>query len=382
MKNICVAIGSRANYSSAKPIMRAIQEHPNLYLTAVCYATSILDRFGSLDNVIENDGFTINERIFSHVEGESPVSMVKSTGLALIEIGNSLFRLKPDCVVVVGDRYEVMAPAVAASYLNIPLVHTMGGEVTGTIDESIRHAISKLAHIHFAANQDAVNRLIAMGEDPEFVFNSGCPRIDEVAHILTLPFNDYSFIEKEGVGSNINIDNDFLLFSFHPVTTEIEALREQTNILLDAIEKINLPTIGLWPNSDAGADIISRRIRSWRENGKLRNVRFCKNFPLDIYIHLMDKTKCLLGNSSSGIREGAYIGTPVVNVGTRQNKRLRGKNVIDIEYDLDLITTAIKKQIDKKKYPKDTLYGNGNASQAIVETLANMKISPQKQIKI
>lgn len=382
MKNVCVVVGSRANYSSAKPIMEAVKNHSNLQLSVICYATSVLDRFGRLDIVIENDGFTIDERIFSHVEGENPVSMVKSTGLALIEIGNSLYRLRPDFVVVVGDRYEIMSAAIAASYLNIPLVHTMGGEVTGTIDESIRHAISKLAHVHFPANQDAADRLVKMGEDPKFVFNVGCPRIDAVSAILSQPFDGYDYLKREGVGTEVNVDEDFLLFSFHPVTTELDALSTQTNMLLDAVERANLPTIGLWPNSDAGADIISSRIRTWRESGRLKRARFYKNLPLEVYTHLMGRTKCLLGNSSSGIREGAYIGTPVVNVGTRQNSRMRGNNVRDVDFQLEAIASALVEQIAQGKYPSGGLYGDGQAAKRIVERLSTIQVSLQKTIAI
>lgn len=287
MKKICIIIGSRANYSSAKPMMRAFQLHPRLTLSVVCFATSILDRFGSLDSIIEQDGFEIDEKIYTHIEGETPVSMVKSTGLALIEIGNFFFRSQPDFVVVVGDRYEMMAGAIAASYLNIPLVHTMGGEVTGTIDESIRHSISKLAHVHFPANENARERLLRMGEDPNYVFNVGCPRIDAVADILTRPFNGHDFLDRDGVGGHVNVDEDFILLSLHPVTTELSDIAEKTGMVLDVIEELDIPIIGLWPNSDAGAQIISSRIRSNREHGRLKNARFFKNLPLDVYVHLM-----------------------------------------------------------------------------------------------
>lgn len=380
MRNVCVIVGSRANYSSAKPIMEAVRAHPDLSLLVVCYATAVLDRFGRLDTVIENDGFQIDERIYSHIEGETPVSMVKSTGIALIEIGNSIYRLRPDFVVVVGDRYEIMAAAIAASYLNIPLAHTMGGEVTGTIDESVRHAVTKLAHVHFPANQDAADRIIRMGEDPRFVFTVGCPRIDVVSSILAKPFEGYEFLRREGVGSHVNVDRDFLLFSFHPVTTEIEALAAQTNMLLDAVERCGLPTVGLWPNSDAGAHLISSRIRTWRESGRLSNVRFYKNLPLDVYVHLMDRAKCLIGNSSSGIREGAYIGTPVVNVGSRQNSRVRGENVGDVDFDLDSINEAVGRQIARGKFPRSELYGDGKAATRIVEKLSTVEVCLQKKI--
>lgn len=380
MRKICVIVGSRANYSSAKPIMQAIKARPDLTLQVICYATAILDRFGNLDADIERDGFTIDERIHTHIEGETPVSMVKSTGLALIEIGTALGRLNPDFVVVIGDRYEVMSGAIAAAYLNIPLAHTMGGEVTGTIDESIRHAITKLAHVHFPANDDAAQRIIRMGEDPKFVFNVGCPRNDIVREILEKPFTGEAFLQQQGVGGQVDINADFLLFSLHPVTTEMDALKEQTNSVLDAIEQTGLPTIGLWPNSDAGAGIISSRVRSWRESGKLKHVRFFKNLPLEIYVHLMARTKCLVGNSSSGIREGAFIGTPVVNIGTRQHSRLRAENVKDVPYDVAAIREAIAAQVAHRNYGRLPLYGDGKACEKIANILAETIVPVQKTI--
>src|SRR5690606_14596893 len=163
-------------------------------------------------------------------------------------------------------------------------------------------------HIHFPANERAAERIVKMGEDPASVFNVGCPRNDEVLRILEQPFAGHEFLSKQGVGGEVDVDGDFLLLSLHPVTTEVDKLHDQTTMVLDAIEEMGLPTIGLWPNSDAGANTISSRIRTWRESGKLKHVRFYKNLPLAIYVHLMARTRCLVGNSSSGIREGALIG--------------------------------------------------------------------------
>lgn len=184
MKNICVVIGSRANYSSIKSALTAINNNSKLTLQIVATASSLLDRYGSVVDLIRNDGFEINEEIFTLLEGENPLTMAKTTGLGLIELTTVFNRLKPNFVITVGDRFETMATTLAAAYMNIPLVHTMGGEVTGTIDESIRHAITKFAHIHFPASKDAFNRIIKLGENIENVFMVGCPRIDLVAEIL------------------------------------------------------------------------------------------------------------------------------------------------------------------------------------------------------
>ena len=175
MRKICVFVGSRANYSSIKSVMQAVKDHNDLELQVVTGASAILERFGNVDQLIRDDGFIPNYTFHNLVEGENPVTMAKSTGLGLIEMSMILNNLKPDAVVLVGDRFEVMAVAIAAAYMNIPIAHTMGGEVTGTIDESIRHAITKFAHYHFPANEDAKQRLIKLGEDPKHVYNVGCP---------------------------------------------------------------------------------------------------------------------------------------------------------------------------------------------------------------
>ena len=181
MRRICVVVGSRANYSSIKSVMRAVEQHPDLKLQIIVGASALLDRFGSVVNIIEQDGFKPDARVNMIVEGETPVTMAKSTGLGLLELPTLFELLKPHVVVSVGDRFETMATAVAAAYMNLPVAHTMGGEITGTIDESIRHAITKLAHIHFPASRLAAERIVRMGEDPSTVHHVGCPRIDLVA---------------------------------------------------------------------------------------------------------------------------------------------------------------------------------------------------------
>jgi UDP-hydrolysing UDP-N-acetyl-D-glucosamine 2-epimerase len=375
MKNICVVIGSRANYSSIKSAMTAISNNPKLTLQVVATASSLLDRYGSVVDLIRNDGFEINEEIFTLLEGENPLTMAKTTGLGLIELTTVFNRLKPNFVITVGDRFETMATALAAAYMNIPLVHTMGGEVTGTIDESIRHAITKFAHIHFPASIDAYDRIIKLGENPDNVFMVGCPRIDLVAEILQ---SDPGALNIEpdlflgGVGEKLDLTNDFVLVSQHPVTTEYGEGENQIFSTLNAINNLNIQAIVLWPNSDAGSEDIAKGIRKWREKNIGKKMHFFKNLPIDTYVRLMKRTKCLVGNSSSGIREGAFIGTPCVNIGTRQNRRERGMNVIDVENNEAEIEKAISKQIEHGIYPMDPIYGTGNAGLQISEILTNL----------
>ncbi len=382
MKKICVVIGSRANYSSIKSAMLQIEKHKNLELQIVVTASALLNRYGNVAELIEKDGFTINERIYFLLEGETPLLMAKSTGLGLIEISSVFERISPDIVITVGDRFETMSTVIAASYMNIPIAHTMGGEVTGTIDESIRHAVTKMSHIHFPASKDAFDRIIKLGEPSELIFNVGCPRIDLVSDILNeFESQDLEEIFDIGVGSKFDLNKPFIIVSQHPVTTEYGNGEFQIESTLKAIRNINLPAIVLWPNADAGSDEIAKGIRKWREKGLGNNMHFFKNLPVEVYIKLMNKTSCLVGNSSSGVREGAFIGTPVVNIGSRQNNRERGGNVIDVDQNHINIFNGIKKQLNNGKYKKDFIYGDGQAGKKIAKILANLpEINPQKCI--
>lgn len=387
MKKICVFVGSRANYSSIKSVMSAIQNHPELELQLIIGSSAVLDRFGKVEDLIRKDGFEPDFTFYNIVEGENPVTMAKSTGLGLIESSMIFNNLKPDYLVVVGDRFEMMSVTIAAAYMNIRIAHTMGGEVTGTIDESIRHAITKFAHIHFAASEDAKQRIIRLGENPDYVYNVGCPRMDLVLNelkndsqkVLSNLFNDYT-----GVGpDNIDLSKPFLLVSQHPVTTEFGSNREQIEETLYALDELQIPTIMLWPNIDAGSDDISTGIRVYREVYNKDSggwLKLFKNLPTQLYIHLMNSCACLVGNSSSGVREGATIGTPVVNIGTRQNKREMGPNVINVGYNRKEIKEAIVKQMAHGKYANAGIYGSGEAGAQIAHILANSNPSIQKTI--
>jgi len=381
MKNICVVIGSRANYSSIKSGMRAIAAHPELNLQVVCGASAILDRYGSVIDLIRADGFEPDAEVHMLIEGETPATMAKSTGLGLLELPSVFERLKPSFVLTVGDRFETMATTLAAAYMNIPIAHTMGGEVTGTIDESIRHAVTKFAHVHFPASRDAAERIIKLGEKPEDVHLVGCPRIDLVAEILSESgdvLSDDLFVE--GVGNAFDLDKPFILVSQHPVTTEYGAGEEQITETLEAVRQSVLPAIVLWPNADAGSDDIARGIRKWRERGLDNNMHFFKNLPIHVYVRLMRKTACLVGNSSSGIREGAFIGTPCINIGTRQTSRERGSNVIDVNGGTAEILNALRDQIAHGSYESEPVYGDGKAGEKIANILASKTVNVQKLI--
>lgn len=382
MKRICAVIGSRANYSSIKSALHAIDEHPDLELQLVVGASALLDRYGEVAELIEADGFAPAARVYMLVEGETPLTMAKSTGLGLLELPTILEMLRPDIVITVGDRFETMATTLAAAYMNISIAHTMGGEVSGNIDESIRHAVTKFAHVHFPASEDARQRIIRLGERPETVHRVGCPRIDLVAGILgDTPVRPGQEIFGAGVGHPLDLEDDFVVVAQHPVTTEYGEGERQITETLRAVRDLEVQAIVLWPNADAGSEDVARGIRKWRERRLDDGMHFFKNLPIATYVGLMHFSRCLVGNTSSGVREGAFIGTPVVNVGTRQAGRQRGRNVIDVPHDRVAIREAMQEQMRHGRYHTDDVYGDGKAGQRIAAILAELdRVEVQKRI--
>ena len=225
-----------------------------------------IEKYGQVSELIKKDNFKIDEEIYFLVDGDKPITMAKTAGLGTVEVSTALERLKPDIVLTVGDRYETLSTVIAAAYMNIPIAHTMGGEVTGTIDESIRHAITKFSHIHFPANKKAKKNIINMGEDSRYVFNVGCPRIDLVKHSLQKKIKNLdNLFFKNGVGKRFDLKKDFITVMQYPVTTEYGQNYKNMREILKAVSKINCPKLIFWPNSDAGSEEISGAIREYRE---------------------------------------------------------------------------------------------------------------------
>jgi GDP/UDP-N,N'-diacetylbacillosamine 2-epimerase (hydrolysing) len=378
-RTVCVVVNSRANYGRIKSVLAAIQARPDLELQLILGASALLYRFGNVRQIIEQDGFTPTATVYTIVEGETPTTMAKSTGLAILELATLFENLKPDIVLTVADRFETMATAVAASYMNIPLAHTQGGEVTGSIDESVRHAVTKLAHLHFPATELAAQNVIRMGEDPATVFCAGCPSIDIVASLdLSLPRD---MLKKYlGVGSDIDPSRPYLVVLQHPVTTEYGRGLEQINETLKAVTGFGMQTVWLWPNVDAGSDDISKGLRMYREKHNPTNLHFYRNFAVEDYARLIDNAACLVGNSSSALREGAYLGVPAVNIGTRQQGREHGPNAMFVDYHADDILRAIRKQVAHGKYERSPLFGDGSAGKRIADVLATAELRIQKRL--
>jgi len=376
-RKVCVVVNSRANYGRIKSVLDAIKSHDRLELKLIVGAAALLSKYGDLTDYISKDGFEIDATIYSIIEGENPLTMAKSTGLGIIEISTQFDRIKPDIVLTVADRFDTMATAIAASYMNIPLAHTQGGEVTGSIDESVRHAITKLSHIHFPATKLAAENIIKMGEDKKTVFLTGCPAMD-VIHKKDLSINKVITDKYLGVGMGFNPEEPYLVVLQHPVTTEYVEIEKQIIQTINAIKKLKIQTAWLWPNVDAGSDKVSKALRQFREIDKPDYIHFFKNFEIIDYAKLIYNSQCLIGNSSSALREGSFLGVPAVNIGSRQNTRERGLNVIDVQYDQDEIERAIIKQIGHGKYPEQQIFGDGNSAEKIANILANEEINIQK----
>ncbi len=378
-RKICFVVNSRANYARIKTAILACMNHKDLETFVIVGASGVLYRFGNVSELIEADGIEIESRLYTVVEGNDPIAMAKTTGLSLIDLAQEFHRIKPDVVVTVADRYETIATAIAASYMNIPVAHTQGGEVTGSIDESVRHAITKLSHIHFPATKNAANVLLRLGESAEKVFWVGCPALDLAHQVPREPIE--SVMNKyHGVGNELDFSKPFLLVSQHPVTTEFMDARQQIEQTLNAVLAAKIQAIWLWPNVDSGSDALSKRIREFREEHDEADMHFYRNFSSEDYVNILREATCIVGNSSSGIREASFLGTPSVNIGSRQNGRDRAPNVIDVGYSASEIEAAIQTQAKHGRYQSSEIFGDGFAGKQMAEILASVDLNVNKKL--
>ena len=380
-RKICVVVTARPSYSRIRTALRAIEDHPELELQLVVAASALLDRYGSTHQVIERDGFKIARKVYMIVEGENPVTSAKSTGIGVADMATVLDNLGPDIVVTIADRFETMATAIAASYMNLPLVHIQGGEVTGSIDEKVRHAITKLADFHLVSTDKAVERVIKMGEYPERVYKTGCPSIDLAVRAIAAGAELPDPIENfGGVGDHVDLDQPYIVVLQHPVTTEYTESRQHVEETLYAVRDTGIPTLWLWPNVDAGSDGTSKGIRSFRERYRLSQTHFFKNFPPEVFIRVLYSSKGIVGNSSVAIRECEAIGVPAVNIGSRQSGRERGDNVEDVGYDREEIAGAIERMVTRGRVPSRHIYGDGEAGPKIAAVLADLELTTEKRL--
>ena len=413
-KRVCVVTTNRADYGRMKPVMRAIQKDPRLALRVVVGSHLFFDYFfwylrhgeplsvwksipwylrarrtallGSDEDLwrhdnfmrlLRQDQFPIHARIPMFLEGGNSRVMTKIAGLCLLGITDIFERLRPDVVLVNGDRFEMLPIAFAAVASNIRLAHIEGGDVSGTLDESTRHAITKLAHIHFPATEMSAGRIRQMGEDPRFVFSVGSPVIDMLTKLDISVDNTVFDRNGSGGGERIDVQKPFLLILQHPVTTRYEENQRDMEEIIAAVDQTPQQKLFLTPNIDAGSDGVSAALREYRDR-KPRSTAFFKNFLPHDYYRLFSHASVAIGNSSSFIREGAFLGVPAVLVGDRQRRRERGENVSEVLPERREIARAIERQHTHGRYPRSMLFGDGTASQKIAEILADVTPPVQK----
>ncbi len=380
-RKVCVLVTARPSYSRIKTALQAIAAHPDLELQLVVAASALLERYGSVINSIEHDGFTVQARVYIVLEGENLVTSAKSTGLAMAELATVFDNLRPDVVVTVADRYETLATAAAAAYMNIPVAHVQGGEVTGSIDEKVRHAVTKLSNLHLVSTVGARERVIRMGETDESVVVTGCPSIDLAAAVRSSAALDFDpFTRYGGVGERLDLSNGYLIVMQHPVTTEFEGARTQMEETLQALSAIDLPVLLFWPNVDAGSEGTAKSIRVFREQHHAQKMHMFRNMLPEDFLRLAVHSACVVGNSSVAIRECSFLGVPAVNIGSRQQGRERGGNVVDVPHQRDAIAAAIRRQIERPRPLSDALYGDGKAGARIAQELATRELSIEKRL--
>lgn len=378
-RRVCFPITSRAYYGRAQLLIRKLHDDPGIDLHLMLGGAILLDKYSRhVADEIEAGGFNISTTLFNVIEGGNHVAMAKTACLTALEFTNGFYSIDPDIVLICGDRFEQLAIAMAAAYLNKTIAHIEGGDVSGSIDESVRHAITKLSHIHFVTNGDAYRRVVAMGEDPQYVFNFGSLDVERAAtatlRLTTERINEY------GVGHFVDIDRPFLTVIQHPVTTAAEN-RAHLEATFRAVAALEMPSIWFWPNPDAGTGEMAEMLRHFREAHETATdrMRFITNLPQDEFISLLRTTACLVGNSSAGIKECSFLGTPVVNIGPRQQGRLNAENVRHVAAEIDEIRLAIEAQLRHGRYPSSDIYYGVDASSRIAEVLRTADLYTQKR---
>lgn len=378
MKTIGVVTTSRADYGIYLPLLKKIEDSPQLKLYLIATGMHLSPKFGSTEKIIKKDGFNIDERIEMLLSSDTPESISKSMGLGTIGFAQSFARFVPDILVVLGDRFEMYAAVIAALPYKIPIAHIHGGEITkGAIDDAIRHSITKLSHIHFASTKEYAIRIQQLGEEPWRIHISGAPGLDNINSIKMMSTSE---LENQ---FKLDLKTPPLLVTFHPVTLEHEKTQWHVGQLLAALENIDIPTIFTLPNADTGGQVIIDKINIFSTRHK--NAYVVNNFGTPGYFSIMAQAAAMIGNSSSGIIEAASFNLPVVNIGNRQEGRMHGINVIDVRHNkeniLDGIKQALSCEFKEKIQNLKNPYGSGNASEIIIDILENIEINDTLVIK-
>ncbi len=373
-KKLTFVIVNRANYARIRVLLINLKKSKKFKIDIILVSSPLLKKYGDLEKNIIKDGLRVTSKFFTHIEGENLITMTKSTGLLLLELSSAFEAINPDIVFLVGDRYEVLAAAIAANYMNIFLVHLQGGELTGSVDENVRHSVTKLSHLHFVNTKKAKKIVEQLGENPKMVFNVGCPSID---YIKKINFNKIKIKQPFGIGSQIDLEKPYFVFLIHPVTTKYIENNQLINEMIKLAKILDHQIIWIWPNNDAGANFMTKKIRAFREKFNPK-INFVVNFDSISYLKLIKNCKCLIGNSSSAIREGSYLGIKAVNVGDRQQQREQAKNIINAKPNYKDIYRSIK-TISTRNIKKSNLYGNGNSVSQIIKILGKINLNVIKK---
>ena len=373
-KKLTFVIVNRANYARIRILLINLKKSKKFKIDIILVSSPLLKKYGDLEKNIIKDGLRVTSKFFTHIEGENLITMTKSTGLLLLELSSAFEAINPDIVFLVGDRYEVLAAAIAANYMNIFLVHLQGGELTGSVDENVRHSVTKLSHLHFVNTKKAKKTVEQLGENPKMVFNVGCPSID---YIKKINFNKIKIKQPFGIGSQIDLEKPYFVFLIHPVTTKYIENNQLINEMIELAKILDDQIIWIWPNNDAGANFMTKKIRAFREKFNPK-INFVVNFDSISYLKLIKNCKCLIGNSSSAIREGSYLGIKAVNVGDRQQQREQAKNIINAKPNYKDIYRSIK-IISTRNIKKSNLYGNGNSVSQIIKILGKINLNVIKK---
>jgi UDP-hydrolysing UDP-N-acetyl-D-glucosamine 2-epimerase len=381
-KKVFVVVTARPSYARVRSALLAMRDHAGIDLALVLGSSGLLDRYGDVVSAARRDGLVPAACVHNVIEGESLVCMPKTTGLAIVELSTVFENARPDVVVTIADRYETIATAIAASYMNIPLVHLQGGEVTGSIDEKVRHAVTKLSDLHLVANREARANVIRMGEPADRVVVTGCPSIDIASEVMSGGVRALDRVLAErGVGASIDLGRPFVVVLQHPVTTQYASSRRDVVETLGAITEVGIPALWFWPNVDAGSDGMSKGIREFRERHPEAAIRFIKNLAPEDFLGLLLRSQALVGNSSVAIRECSFLGVPAVDIGDRQHGRERGSNVVNCPPERGAIVEAIRERIHRGHRPGEPIYGTGDAGKRIAEIIAGWAPSIEKRLR-
>lgn len=378
MRKILYISGTRADYGLMRQTLLSIKRHPKLKLEIVATGMHLMPEFEKTIDEIKKDNFKIR-KVEAVYERDNKESMTNFIGEFTLKLTKVIKRVKPDIILVEGDRAEMLVGAIIGAYLTIPVAHIHGGDLTTTVDEFARHAITKLSHIHFPATKKSAQRIIKMGEDPWRVFVVGAPGLDSI-------LNEKLFSKKE-ILKKYNLDDSqpILLVLQHPVTTEVEDAPRQMRETMEVVRELGHQAIVIYPNADPGGRRMIKVIEKYRNCPFLK---ICKSLPHTDYLSLMKVINVMVGNSSSGIIEAPFFHLAVVNIGQRQEGRERAENVINVNYNKEEIKKAIEKALyndDFKEKVKNckSPYEEGKTGLRIVNILSKIKIDKkllQKQI--